>query len=195
MLNRSFVFFLTCLLLACAAQKSKNPHVEIQTKFGNIELELYADQAPKSVAAFLSNIDAGYYRKASFYRVLNEDNQASDAPKAAFVQGGLWKSNYKLANSLPGIPHETTQQTKLSHTDGVVSFARREPGTAASEFFICVGDQRGLDYGGENNPDGQGYAAFGKVVTGMDVVKKIYNQPDNEQYFDPPVHIFKIARK
>jgi peptidyl-prolyl cis-trans isomerase A (cyclophilin A) len=93
---------------------------------------------------------------------------------------------------LPGIPHETTQQTHILHTTGTISLARLAPGTATSEFFICLADQPGFDFGGENNPDKQGYAAFGKVVKGMDIVNKIYNQNEDEQSFDPPVAIYDI---
>ena len=182
------------LFLSCSAPNRKYPHIAIKTKFGNIEVELYPDKAPKSVAAFLLCVDSGYYRNAFFYRVLNETNQPSDYFKAWLIQGGIWRNNRKRSQSLPGIPHETTQQTKILHKDGVISFARQEPGTAHTEFFICLGDQPGFDYGGENNPDGQGYAAFGKVVDGMDVVRRIYDQPEYDQAFDPPVHIFDIVR-
>jgi peptidyl-prolyl cis-trans isomerase A (cyclophilin A) len=72
--------------------------------------------------------------------------------------------------------------------------ARQAPGTASTEFFICVGNQPGLDYGGENNPDGQGYAAFGKVVKGLNVIQKIYDQPEEDQAFTPPVAIISIKR-
>jgi peptidyl-prolyl cis-trans isomerase A (cyclophilin A) len=184
---------LIILCSACATQY-KNPHIEIRTKLGDIEVELYPDQAPQTVKAFLHYVEAGYYRNSSFYRVLNTDNQLSYADKAEFIQGGLYKSNPKVHDTLPGIPHESTQQTKLSHKNGVISLARLAPGTATSEFFICLGDQPGFDHGGVNNPDGQGYAAFGKVVKGMNIVQKIYNQPENNQSFDPPVPIFNITR-
>lgn len=184
----------TFFLFSCSTPARKNPHVEIKTKFGNIELELYPDKAPKSVAAFLSYVDSGYYKNAFFYRVLNDANQPSDYYKAWLIQGGIWRNNRKRSQALPGIPHESTQQTKILHKDGVISFARLEPGTAKTEFFICIGDQPGFDYGGENNPDGQGYAAFGKVIKGMDVVRKIYDQPEYDQAFDPPVYIFDIVR-
>jgi peptidyl-prolyl cis-trans isomerase A (cyclophilin A) len=178
-------------LLSCSSN-SKYPHIEIQTKFGDIEVELYPDKAPKSVAAFLSYVQKEYYKDGSFYRVLSTDNQPSDAPKAELIQGGVWRKKNKP--TVPGIPHESTAQTHLLHTDGTISFARQEPGTAGTEFFICIGDQPGFDYGGDNNPDGQGYAAFGKVVKGMDVVRKIYNQPENSQYFTPSVAIYNIVR-
>lgn len=194
---RLYTLLLAVLLgvLACSGPSSTHPHVLIQTKFGDIEAELYPAQAPKSVAAFLSYVDSGFYRNTLFYRVLNDVNQPSNASKAELIQGGMWRTNYKKSKALPGIPHETTEQTKILHTDGTLSLAREAPGTASSEFFICIDDQPGLNYGGENNPDGQGYAAFGKVVKGMDVVKRIHRQPDDDQSFNPPVYIFNIRRK
>lgn len=190
-----FCIVIVCLLgLACHKKEYKNPHVLIRTRPGNIELELYADKAPKSVNAFLAIVDSGHYTNATFYRVLNDFNQPSDAFKPNLIQGGLWRTKRQIAVSLPTIPHETTKETGISHKDGVISFARNEPGTARSEFFICIGDQKGFDYGGENNPDKQGYAAFGKVVKGMDVVKTIYNRPEDDQYFEYPIFIFDIIR-
>jgi peptidyl-prolyl cis-trans isomerase A (cyclophilin A) len=189
-----FVFILACLLNACSSPIYKNPHVVIRTEVGDIEIELYPGKAPQTVTAFLSYIDAGYYKNGSFYRVLSDDNQPSNAPKANLIQGGIWKTNYKKAISLPGIPHEPTNKTTILHKDGVISLARQAPGTATTEFFICVGDQPGFDYGGDNNPDGQGYAAFGKVVKGMQIVNKIYNRPSEEQSFDSPVAIINIVR-
>jgi peptidyl-prolyl cis-trans isomerase A (cyclophilin A) len=186
--------FLLCILFSCSQATFKNPHVVIRTQFGDVEAELYAEQAPKSVSAFLAYVDSGFYKGASFYRVLRDDNQPSNALKAELIQGGMWRTNRKKAETIPGIPHETTQQTGILHKDGVLSLARLAPGSANTEFFICIGSQPGFDYGGENNPDGQGYAAFGKVVKGMDIVKKIYNARENEQYFTPPVHILNIVK-
>lgn len=187
------VFF--CLIMSCSVSEPKDPRVTIKTKFGDIEVELYPAQAPKSVAAFLSCVDSGFYKNSLFYRVLNDENQPSDAFKAELIQGGMWRTSYKKSVALKGIPHETTQQTKILHKDGTVSLARAEPGTATSEFFICIGDQPGFDYGGENNPDKQGYAAFGKVIKGMDIVKRIHQQPDNNQSLYPPVNIYNIVRQ
>ncbi|MGB8192665.1 MAG: peptidylprolyl isomerase [Chitinophagaceae bacterium] len=179
--------------MACSSPEYKNPHVEIRTSHGDIEVELYPDKAPKSVAAFLSYVDAGLYKDGSFYRVLNMDNQPSNAPKAEVVQGGIWRKKDKPEN-IPGIPHESTKQTGIFHKTGVLSFARLEPGSARTEFFICIEDQPGFDHGGDNNPDGQGYAAFGRVFNGLDIVRKIYSQPENEQYFNKPVAIYNIVR-
>src|SRR5207253_1692985 len=117
MFYRNLLILLFGVLGSCSRPGSKNPRIEIQTKFGDIELELYAQQAPKTVAAFLSYIDSGFYKNALFYRVLNDENQPSDAPKAELIQGGIWKTNYKLSARIPGIPHETTLQTKILHKD------------------------------------------------------------------------------
>jgi peptidyl-prolyl cis-trans isomerase A (cyclophilin A) len=188
-----FHTLLLFVLYSCSP-KYKHPNVVITTKFGEIQLELYPDQAPKSVEAFLLNIDSGLYENCSFYRVLSRDNQPSDADKTELIQGGIWRSKNKRTINRPGIPHETTQQTKLLHKDGVISFARLDPGTATTEFFICIGDQPSLDFGSNSNPDKQGYAAFGKVVKGMDVVRRILNQREYEQSFDPPIDIFDIKK-
>jgi peptidyl-prolyl cis-trans isomerase A (cyclophilin A) len=140
------------IFFACSKKNNNHPHIAIETGLGNIEIELYLDKAPVSAGAFLSYIDSGFYNKAAFYRVLNQDNQPSDAFKAALVQGGIWRTKHKLFVSLPGIKHETTKQTGILHKDGTISLARQQPGTASTEFFICLGDQPGFDYEGENNP-------------------------------------------
>jgi len=191
-LNNSLMVLL-CLSTSCR-HTYRNPHIEIQTKLGDIEIELYQDKAPKTVTAFLSYIDSGFYKNASFYRILNDENQPSNAPKSELIQGGIWKTNYRKSTSLPGIPHETTKQTGILHKDGVISMARQAPGTATTEFFICVGDQPGFDYVGANNADGQGYAAFGKVIKGMNIVKALYDAPEYNQLFDPPVDIYNIIK-
>jgi peptidyl-prolyl cis-trans isomerase A (cyclophilin A) len=189
-----FIFALSTTLTACTSSNPDTPHIRISTSAGDIELELYPKKAPKTVAAFLAYVDSGFYANASFYRVLNDDNQSSDAPKSELIQGGIWRSDHQKAVSLTGIPHETTRTTHIQHKDGTISLARTTPGSATTEFFICVGDQPGFDFGGDNNPDGQGYAAFGKVIHGLDVVKNIYARPENNQSFDPPVVIYKITR-
>ena len=194
-MRKLLLFFIVLQVFSACKQKSTNtPHIEIQTEKGDIEIELYPLQASKTVAAFLSYIDSSYFNNGSFYRVLNLENQPTNAPQTELIQGGIWKTNTKLAMSIPGIPHETTKQTGILHTDGVISLARSGPGTAGTEFFICIGKQPGLDYGGENVPDKQGYATFGKVVKGMSIVRKIYRQKENDQYFKPPITIYNIVR-
>src|SRR5437868_11894232 len=123
MFKRLLIFFILSALVSCAHKKYANPHVQIQTDFGNIEVELFPSKAPKSVAAFLSYVDSGLYKNSSFYRVLKEENQPSSAFKSEVIQGGIWQTNSKKVLGLPGIPHETTQQSGLLHTDGTISLA------------------------------------------------------------------------
>ena len=182
------------IFASCSHPTYKEPHVLIETSFGDIEIELYSGKAPKSVAAFLSYVDSGFYKKSSFYRVLKEENQPSASFKSELIQGGIWQTNYKKGISLPGIPHEPTNKTGITHKEGTISLARTTPGTAGSEFFICVGDQPAYDFGGVANADGQGYAAFGKVVKGMDIVRKIQSQPASGESFTEKIKINTIKR-
>ena len=196
-MSRIFKIFLLAgifIYFSCSHKKYKEPTVKIKTNFGDILVELYPERAPKTVAAFLSYVDSGYYKNSSFYRVLKEEDQPSNAFKSQLIQGGIWQSQYKKQLSLPGIPHETTRQTGILHKDGTISLARTAPGTANTEFFIVIGDQPAYDYGGAANPDGQGFAAFGKVIEGMDAVKQIHEQPDNQTSFTPPLKIINIVR-
>ena len=179
--------------LACK-DKTFHPLVVIETSAGDITVELYPDKAPRTTSAFLTYIDSGYYTESSFYRILSEDNQPTGVPKSELIQGGLWKSKNSNLN-VEGIVHESTKQSGLSHINGTLSLARLAPGTGSTEFFICIGNQAGFDFGGENNPDGQGYAAFGRVIQGMDVVMKIYRRPETNQYFIPPIRINNIVKK
>lgn len=191
---RVFLLFIVITFCACKHTTYKNPHIKIETQLGDIEIELYPDKAPKTVAAFLFYVDSGFYKNASFYRVLKEEDQPTNSFKAELIQGGIWQTNYKKGIGLPGITHEPTNVTGILHKNGTISLARTTPGTASSEFFICIGDQPSFDYGGDANPDKQGFAAFGSVVKGMDVVKQIHHQSSYEDSFDPPVAIFNIKR-
>ena len=201
LIMRTRLFSLCFLLVAgllpsCrSASDPATPHVVIHTAAGDIEVELYLHQAPRTAGAFLSYVDSGFYKNASFYRVLNDENQVTGAGTSRLIQGGIWKTNHAKAVGVAPVPHEPTNQTHILHTNGVISLARDKPGTGTTEFFICVGDEPGFDYGGENNPDGQGYAAFGKVVKGMDVVQAIYHEPENNQSFTPSIRINSIERK
>lgn len=194
------IFCFLCVLLCgtLSGCSSRKPHtgiqVVIETRFGDIEAELYPEKAPATVAAFLRNVDAGYYQNTSFYRILRDDNQVTGTLHSHLVQGGLWQTKPELVQRLPLIPHEPTNKTGLHHVAGALSMARNAPGTASSEFFICLKEEPGFDYGGENNPDGAGYAVFGKVISGMETVEKIYRQPEQEQQFTPPVLIVDIKR-
>jgi peptidyl-prolyl cis-trans isomerase A (cyclophilin A) len=169
----------------------KNPVCLIKTSMGNIRVELFASKAPVTVANFLKYVDARLYDSSSFFRAVTLHNQPKDAIKIEVIQGGDIDS---LKDFAP-IPLETTQLTGLHHKNGTISMARSGPATATSSFFICINDQPALDFGGKRNKDGQGFAAFGKVISGMAVVKKIQQlYPDQGQYFKPPVLIISITR-
>ena len=173
----SFFLLLASIVLSCRSIPSNpdKPHVTIRTKFGDIEVELYPRQAPKTVGAFLSYVDSGFYKNGSFYRVLNENNQPSGSGSRQADPGWYLADGSEEGRSDTRYPpRDDGQQTHILHTDGTISMARTTPGTAGTEFFICLGDQPGYDYGGADSPDGQGFAAFGKVVKGMEVVKAIY---------------------
>lgn len=190
----AFFFSYTALTGCKPVINSSHPVVVIATKFGDITIELYPEKAPETVAAFLRNMDSGYFDNASFYRVLRNDNQVTGTLRSYLIQGGIWQSNPELKQKFKPIPHESTQQTGILHKKGTLSMARYEPGTATSEFFICVEDEPGFDYGGKNNADGLGYAAFGRVIAGMETVMKIYQQPENDQRFRPAVTILTVRR-
>jgi peptidyl-prolyl cis-trans isomerase A (cyclophilin A) len=189
---RIFVFILILGFLGMKAWTEPEMKVMIKTDFGDIKVEIYERQAPVTAANFLRCVDAGLFKGASFYRVVKLDNQPHNAVKIEVIQGGLEFSEDK--KPFPPIPHETTDKTGILHKDGTISMARLAPGSADSEFFICVGDQPELDFGGNRNPDGQGFAAFGQVVEGMDVVRRIQRQPDEGQMLKQRVVIKDIER-
>jgi len=136
--------------------------VELSTTAGPIVLELDGKDAPITTANFLHYVDSGKLDTGTFYRSVKSG-------QAGFIQFNSGARTY------PPIPHEPTSQTHLSHTDGAISTARYAVGTASNEFTIVVGDMTYLDAGGSATPDKQGFAAFGHVVSGMDVVHKILN--------------------
>ena len=178
---------------ALADDKPATVRVVIQTDQGDIEVELDAAKAPNTTANFLKYVDAKFYDGGRFHRTVRADNQPDDKVKIGVVQAGIHPD--KTKDEFPPIKLERTKDTKLAHKDGTISMARDGPDTATSDFFLCVGDQPELDFGGKRNPDGQGFAAFGRVVKGMDVVKKIQAAPAEGQTLAPPVKIIKVVRK
>lgn len=162
----------------------------IKTQLGNINIELYSSKAPVTVANFMRYVDGKRYDGSSFFRVCTPANEVGRKVKIQVIQGG----NVPEKMSFDSIKIETTKYTGILHKSGTLSMARSGPNSATSEFFICINDQPALDYGGARNPDGQGFAAFGKVTAGMDVVKKIQSQKDTLQYLVNPVKILKISR-
>lgn len=191
-----------CLLLTAAAlaqTKTKTGLVRVlmQTELGDIEVELDAKRAPGTTENFLKYVDAGHYDGGRFHRTvkLNPDNQPNNAIKIEVIQGGV--NPEKSKQGFAPIKLERTSVTGLKHKDGTISMARNFADTATSDFFFCIGGQSDLaelDFGGKRNADAQGFAAFGKVVKGMDVVKKIQQSPFKDQALTPPIKIIKVQR-
>ena len=168
-----------------------HPQVVMRTPLGDIVVEVYLEDAPISASNFLAYVDEGLFGGAHFYRVVTMDNQPGNDVKIEVIQGGL---GFGETDRRPAIEHETTETTGVKHLDGTLSMARLGPGTATSEFFICIGDQPELDFGGARNPDGQGFAAFGKVVDGLDVVRAIHQSRSNDQMLVETVAITRLFR-
>jgi len=169
-----FSLLFTFAVSACSGPQ-EHPVAVLETSQGIIEIEVYLDTAPVSGGDFLRYVENGYYNGEGFYRVVRADNDPLNMGMS-LIQGGRLDSE----PIPPLIEHELTTKTGLSNTEGVVSIARNEPGTgSAAYFFINIGNNDFLDYGGKRNPDGQGYATFGKVISGMDVVRKIQSMEAN----------------
>lgn len=178
-------------LIAPSALAQALPRVLLRTALGDVVLEVDSVRAPVTSANFLRYVDAGAYREGHFHRSVTAANQPGDAVRIAVVQGGRARPD---AARFPAIPLERTNVTGLRHRDGTISMARGGPDTATSDFFLCLGDQPSLDFGGARNPDGQGFAAFGQVVRGMDVVRAIHAAPVVGQRLTPTVRILDIVR-
>lgn len=180
------------LLISCGADRPAAPRAVLETSLGEIELELDARRAPMTTANFLRYVQAGFYDGGRFHRTVTPENQPGNPVKIEVIQAGPAPS--REAALFPPIALERTRDTGLRHTDGAVSMARLGPDTAQADFFICIGDQPELDFGGRRNPDGQGFAVFGRVVSGMDVVRRIQRAPHQEQRLTPPIEILRARR-
>ncbi|MEO5945127.1 MAG: peptidylprolyl isomerase [Ferruginibacter sp.] len=193
-MKKIFLILFASALFSCSHKNTGNPVVMINTNMGDIEVELFPKQAPKTVAAFLTYVDSGFYKNSSFYRVLkNEDMEPQY--NSGIIQGGMASTNSTKYSNIPGIPHEPTSQTGLSHTDGTISLARTTPGTASTEFFICIGSQVQFDQGPAASGDGLGFAAFGRVIKGMPIVRKIQSQKNKGEAFNEQIKIKNIERE
>ena len=186
---RQFLIILSVFFII-SCQTKNTIHCEIKTTQGSIIIELYPDKAPITVANFMTYINKGIYTNSSFFRVCNLENEADRTIKIEVIQGGFDNET----NDLSPIVLETTKQTGIKHLNGTISMERDEPNSATNSFFICIGDQPSLDFGGKRNPDRQGFAAFGKVVKGMDIILKIQKQPDSLQYLLQPITIESIKQ-
>ncbi|MBT3242826.1 MAG: peptidylprolyl isomerase [Bacteroidetes bacterium] len=182
------ILILFCGILISSCQK-KNPVVEIQTPKGNILVELYMDKAPVTAGNFLKLVEDGVYDGASFYRTVRQGND-SNPISISVIQGGISHKQDRV--KVARIEHEHTDTTGLKHLDGTISMARGRPGSASSEFFICMGDQPELDYRGRRNSDRKGFAAFGQVIEGFKVCRDIWGSPAAGQDIDPQIRIHKM---
>lgn len=181
--------------------------VIIETPLGSIEIALNQSAAPITTANFLSYVDSGAYNGGDFHRTVTLENQPHDAIRIEVIQGGTGGEE-PGPDSPASISLERTISTGLKHLDGTISMARWTPDSATSDFFICINDQPELDFGGRRNPDGQGFAAFGQVTRGMDVVRAIQQSPCSgveaileganvsyeAQKLTPPVPILTVRR-
>jgi peptidyl-prolyl cis-trans isomerase A (cyclophilin A) len=178
-------------MLAAVGLAADNPKVVIKTEQGDITVEIYADKAPATAANFLKYVDAKLYDGTVFHRTVTLASPRNRPIQIEVIQGGQVAGD----KAFSAIPLERTSVTGVKHVDGAISMARGDPDTATSSFFICVGDQPELDFGGKRNSDGQGFAAFGKVVAGMDVVRKIHRSPVNDQeLLTPPIKIIAVVQ-
>lgn len=205
--RRGFIIALVALATAFSAHRplaAQSAHatvrVLVETSLGDIVLELDPAKAPNTTANFLKYVDAGHYDGGTFHRTVKMDNQPESPVKIEVIQAGVAESKAKAG--FPPIALERTTVTGLKHVDGAVSMARGTPDSATSGWFICINDQPSLDFGGARNPDGQGFAAFGRVVSGMDVVRKIQQAPSSSnrtsnteaQKLTPPISVVKVSR-
>lgn len=172
--------------------RTMNTQLVIETEAGAIHVTLEDNRAPGTVANFLRYVDAGMYDGGRFHRVVRMDNQPNDTIRIEVIQGGV-NLERMTENGAP-IPLERTSVTGLRHLDGTISMARFRPDSAVSDFFICIGNQPELDCGGMRNPDGQGFAAFGQVTEGMDVVRTIQSGVTDGQTLIFPARIISIRR-
>lgn len=176
-----------------------NPRVKLETAAGDIVIELYADKAPITVANYLRYVDRGLYNGATFYRASKPKDYAGD--DYGLVQGGLQNDPKKV---LPPIAHESTIKTGLTHgKDGVISMGRHAPGTAQADWSIMLGDMSYLDADPKDPKGNPGFAAFGQVVEGLEVIRKIIVMPTDPnkgegamkgEMLVKPVKIIRVTR-
>jgi peptidyl-prolyl cis-trans isomerase A (cyclophilin A) len=206
-MSRALVPVLAAVCLSVSAAQTPTANITrpvrvlVQTALGDIVLELDAGRAPVTTANFLKYVDAGHYNGGTFHRTVEMDNQPESDIKIEVIQAGV---NPDRANEgFPPIPLERTSVTGLKHVNGAVSMARGQPDSATSGWFICINDQPSLDLGGMRNRDGQGFATFGRVVSGMNVVRNIQMAPSSTnretnteaQKLTPPIKITKVSRQ
>jgi len=203
------LMFVVCTVLAGAAarepaqvpasERTRAPgeqagsvRVRLETAFGAFEVEVDPVRAPVTTSNFLKYVDGGFYDGGRVHRSARLETQNARPVKIEVIQAGI--NPARRSDTFPAIPLERTNVTGILHKDGTISMARSGPDTATSDFFICIGDQPSLDFGGARNPDGQGFAAFGRVVSGMEVVRAIHKAPAEGENLTPPITITSASR-
>lgn len=179
-LSAGLIVALGLSLLAWPVTALAGVKVKLSTPAGEIVLELADDKAPVTAGNFLKYVDAGLYDGAQFYRASRPRGETGN--NFGFVQGGLQNDPAKV---LPPIAHESTARTGLRNVDGAITMARYAPGTAQADWFICVADQPYLD-ARPDDPD-SGFAVFGRVVEGMNVVRAILGMPTDPNAGEGPM--------
>jgi peptidyl-prolyl cis-trans isomerase A (cyclophilin A) len=199
-----FVDMLAAIAMAgaVAAQAPATPRTTVvvfETDKGRIEVEVDGARAPISAANFLKYVDGGFYTGGTVNRAVRPDNTVRHDVEIQVIQFQIDAAREK--DEFPPIPLERTSVTGLRHVDGTLSMARNGPDTATGSFSITIGDQPSMDFGGRRNPDGQGFAAFGRVVGGWDVIKAIHASPTGKdgpyktETLDPPIRILRAYRR
>ena len=178
------------------------PIVDIETETGRFAIALHAKRAPVSVATFLAYLRAGHLAASSVFRILNRANQAAHPVQPETIQWG-WRlpgsgrtpADPRQSQPFAPIAHEPTNVTGLRHRRGSMSMARRDGVVMGTEYFICLGDEPELDFGGRRNPDGLGFGVFAQVVEGMDVVDRIHAMGEAEEYVSRPVAVLSVRER
>ena len=190
----------TLALFAVLTQAQAPPVVVIfETELGNITMEVDVAKAPISATNFLKYVDGKFYDGGVINRSVRPDNTVRHDVEIQVIQ--FQSDPTRRREMFPPIPLERTSVTGLRHVDGALSMARSGPDSATSSFSIMVGDQFELDFRGKRNPDGQGFAVFGRVTGGMDVVKKIHASKTGltgdyrTETLDPPIKVLRAYRK
>ena len=192
--------YLACtVLLAAVSQPATSVVVVFETGKGSIEIAVDAGHAPLSAANFLKYVDGGFYDGGTVNRAVRPDNTVRHDVEIQVIQFQIARARQR--EQFPPVPLERTNVTGLKHVDGAVSMARNGPDTATGSFSIVIGDQPEMDFGGKRNADGQGFAVFGRVVKGMEVVKAIQMSPTGPrgpygpESLSPPIEIVKAYRR
>ena len=190
----AIVFLLVSLLLPQPAPV----RVAFETTMGEIVIEVNVAKAPVTSANFLRYVDGGWYDDGRFHRTVRPETETNTTHPIQVVQASRRRTARGEGPAFPPVVLERTRDTGLTHIDGAISMARgTQPDSAASDFFIVIGSQPSLDFGGARNADGQGFAVFGRVVSGMDVVKAIQAAPVRaaSQTLTPAIAIVRARRQ